>query len=107
MARWMFAAALTLAAAGYAAPAQAACGCHAEPSCCAPSACTAEPSCCAPSDCTACAPSCAAPAECAPACGSCHHRHCCQPKKEGCLKRMWKAEQRKNAWLKRTFLGWM
>ncbi len=131
---WMIPlAATTLAVAFQASPAQAGLfsrhgGCHDNDcyaSCAAPTDCCTQPTCAAPVEC---APSCCAPAApecCAPAMTNCATSGvyydgcggdvCCDGstyggcERECCLKRvgrrLWHLEQRKNACLRRTFLG--
>ncbi|MBA3312202.1 MAG: hypothetical protein M3552_12265 [Planctomycetota bacterium] len=86
--------------------------CYMQPTCAAPVECA--PSCCAPVAPTCCAPvapNCATPGVCYDGCGEVYcdgsYNEC---EKECCLKRvgrkLWSLEKRKNACLKRTFLGW-
>jgi hypothetical protein len=125
MPRWVFAAAvLTLAFAFPASPAKAGLfshhgGCNdcaptcGAPSCCAPAECA--PTCCAPSGCCNAAPSCGCPSGCGEVYGGCGDTGCCgdvcyNDCHECCLKKfgrkLMSLEHRKNACLKRTFLGW-
>ncbi len=123
MRRWMITAAtLTLAVTFQAGTAWAGLfsshgGCHDDgcaPSCATPTDCCTQPTCaapCAPTCCAPVAPNCCTPGVTYDGCGEVYCDGCydecdkeCGLKRFG--KKLWSLEKRKNACLKRTFLGW-